>query len=94
MRGPVRIGTIGAGSLGFHHIRIRRDLPGVVFVGFVETRADRAAKVASELGVSAVESVAALVERVDALTIVVPTPAPGSRGAQVKTHIHPDNMAD
>jgi predicted dehydrogenase len=72
---PVRIGTVGAGSLGFHHIRILRDLPGFEFVGFVELRADRAAEVASELGVSAFDNLESLAERVDALTIVVPTPA-------------------
>jgi len=71
----VRIGTIGAGSLGFHHIRILRELPGVDFVGFVEVRPERAAEVAAELGVAAFESVESLVDRVDALTIVVPTPA-------------------
>jgi predicted dehydrogenase len=72
---PLRIGTVGAGSLGFHHIRILRDLPGVEFVGFVESRAERAAEVAVELGVPAIESVEALAERVDAMTIAVPTPA-------------------
>jgi predicted dehydrogenase len=71
---PLRIGTVGAGSLGFHHIRLLRDLPGVEFVGFVESRADRAAEVAVELGVPAIESVEALAERADAMTIVVPTP--------------------
>jgi predicted dehydrogenase len=73
--GRVRIGPVGAGSLGFHHIRLLRELPGVDFVGFVEVRPERAAQVAAELGVAALDSVEALVERADALTIVVPTPA-------------------
>jgi predicted dehydrogenase len=72
---PTRIGTIGAGSLGHHHIRILRDLPGADFVGFVEARPERAAQVSAELGVPALSSVDELVERVDAVTIVVPTPA-------------------
>lgn len=75
MTRPLRIGTIGAGSLGYHHIRILRDLPGVTFVGFAEARPDRAAEVAAELGVTAFPDVASLVERAEALTIVVPTPA-------------------
>jgi predicted dehydrogenase len=70
----LRIGTIGAGSLGYHHIRILRDLPGVAFAGFVEARLDRAAQVAKELGVPAMDSVKALLDVVDAVTVVVPTP--------------------
>ena len=75
MTAPTRIGTIGAGSLGYHHVRLLRDLPGATFVGFVESRPERAAQVAAELGVTAFDSVEALVERVDAVTIAVPTPA-------------------
>lgn len=75
-----RLGVIGAGGLGYHHIRILRDLaqadPGrVQFSGFVESRAERAAQVATELGVRAYPDVQALVEDVDALTVAVPTPA-------------------
>lgn len=69
------MGVVGAGALGYHHIRILRDLPGVRFAGFHEERADRAAAVAAELGVEARPSLAALLDDVDALTIVVPTPA-------------------
>jgi predicted dehydrogenase len=70
-----RIGTIGAGSLGYHHIRLLRDLPGAEFVGFVEINGDRAAQVSAELGVPALPDIHTLVERADAVTIVVPTPA-------------------
>ena len=75
MSGRTRIGTVGAGSLGFHHVRLLRDMPGVDFVGFVETRPERAVEVAAELSVAVLESVEALVERTDAITVVVPTPA-------------------
>lgn len=47
----------------------------VAFAGFVESRNDRASEVASELGVRHYESEAALLADVDAVTIVVPTPA-------------------
>lgn len=75
MTASPRVGVVGAGSLGFHHIRILRDLPGVRFAGFVETDAARAAKVSQELGVTAHESLGALLEIADAVVIVVPTPA-------------------
>lgn len=71
----MRIGTVGAGSLGYHHIRILRDLPGAEFVGFFENRPERAAQVSAELGVAAHDTLDALLDRADALTIVVPTPA-------------------
>jgi predicted dehydrogenase len=67
------MGVVGAGSLGFHHIRILRDVPGASLVGFVESREDRAAQVAAELGVKSFPDVPSLLDEVDALTIVVPT---------------------
>ncbi|HEU4631155.1 MAG TPA: Gfo/Idh/MocA family oxidoreductase [Gemmatimonadaceae bacterium] len=65
----------GAGGLGYHHIRILRDVPGVALAGFVDTRPERAAQVAAELGVRAFPTLDALLDEVDALTVVVPTPA-------------------
>jgi predicted dehydrogenase len=73
-RQDVRVGVIGAGGLGYHHVRILRDMPGVRLVGFHETRADRAVAVAKELGVRAFDQLDALLEAVDAATVVVPTP--------------------
>ena len=70
-----RVGVVGAGSLGFHHIRILRDLPGIRFGGFVDTRRERAADVAKELGVTAHESLDDLLADTDAVIIVVPTSA-------------------
>lgn len=71
----LRMGVVGAGGLGYHHVRLLRDLPGVRLMGFREERADRAAKVAAELGARAYDSLDALLDDVDALTVVVPTPA-------------------
>jgi len=71
----VRIGVIGVGALGFHHARQLRDLPNATLVGFHEKNAERASKVAAELGLTAFESLDALLEVVDAVTVVVPTPA-------------------
>jgi predicted dehydrogenase len=71
----VRIGVIGAGALGFHHVRILRDMADATLVGFVDTREDRAAQVTSELGVPAFTAAADLIDQCDAISIVVPTPA-------------------
>ena len=71
----VRIGVIGAGALGYHHVRILRDVPGLRLVGFFESRADRAQAVSDELGVPAFTELDALLDEIDAATVVVPTPA-------------------
>ena len=70
----MRTGVIGAGGLGIHHVRILRDMPGADFIGFHEARADRAVQVAEDLGVRAFATLEALLDEVDAVTIVVPTP--------------------
>jgi predicted dehydrogenase len=69
-----RIGVIGAGGLGQHHVRILGELPEATMVGFYEARADRAAEIASTLGARAFGSLEELLAGVDAVTIVVPTP--------------------
>ena len=58
-----------------HHVRILRDMPEAALAGFYEARPERAQQVASDLGVRAYDSLDELIEAVDALTIVVPTPA-------------------
>ena len=70
----MRTGVIGAGGLGLHHVRILRDLQGPDFAGFYESRADRAQQVSTDLGVRAFPTLEALLDEVDAVTIVVPTP--------------------
>ncbi len=70
-----RLGVVGAGALGYHHIRLLRDLGGIQFAGFYEERPERAAKVAAELSVRAFASLDELLGATDALTIVVPTPS-------------------
>ena len=69
----MRVGVVGAGSLGYHHVRILRDVEGAQLAGFFEERAERASQVATELGVKAYSDLALLLGDVDAVTIVVPT---------------------
>jgi len=71
----VKVGVVGAGGLGRHHIRIFRDVPGAELVGFHDVDENRARQVSGELGVRALPSLDSLVEAAEALTIVVPTPA-------------------
>jgi predicted dehydrogenase len=71
---PIRIGVVGAGALGYHHVRLLRDLRGARLVGFHDVRPERAQQVASELNVQAFDSLKLLIQASDALTIAVPTP--------------------
>lgn len=73
MNSAPRIGVVGAGSLGYHHIRILRDTPTVKFTGFAETLSERAASISGELGAQH-RDLDELIADSDALTIVVPTP--------------------
>ena len=52
-----------------------RELEDVELVGFVDTRPERAAQVAGELGVRPWDDCNALIDAVDAISVVVPTPA-------------------
>ena len=75
MSAPVRLGVVGAGSLGYHHARIACDLPGLVFRGIFEANAERAGTVSRDLGIRAYPTLDALLDDVDAVSIVTPTPA-------------------
>jgi predicted dehydrogenase len=68
-----RVGVVGAGSLGFHHIRILRDLPGIRFSGFVETKPERRSEVEKELRVTSHATLESLLDASDAVIVVVPT---------------------
>ncbi len=70
-----RVGVVGAGGLGVHHVRILRDLCGERFAGFVDENPARASEVASQYQVAAYPSLTALLDDVDAVSIVVPTTA-------------------
>lgn len=73
MTGNPRVGVVGAGSLGFHHIRILRDLPGIQFSGFFESRPERRSEVEKELRVLGQPTLDSLLDNCDAVVIVVPT---------------------
>jgi len=75
MSGALRVGVIGTGALGYHHLRHLRTLDNVVVAGFHESNPARAATVAQELGVTAADTLDALLADVDAVSIAVPTPA-------------------
>ena len=72
-RAPLRVGVIGVGHLGRHHARILGDLPGASLAGVADLIEDRAAEAAATRGVPAFTDYRALLDRVDAAVIAVPT---------------------
>lgn len=81
--GSPRVGVIGAGGLGIHHVRILRDLCGDRFVGFVDENPARAAEVAARFDVPTLSSIDALLAEADAISVVVPTSSHHSVASRV-----------
>ncbi|MTW20746.1 Gfo/Idh/MocA family protein [Allochromatium palmeri] len=71
----LRVAVIGVGYLGRFHALIYSRLPEVELVGVVDTDAERAASVAEEAGCTAYARPDDLLDRVDAVSVVVPTSA-------------------
>ena len=80
MSARLPIGVVGVGALGQHHARHLAMLEEAELVGVYDTNAARAAEIAGELGVTAFPDCDALLARVQAVTIAVPTPAHAAVG--------------
>jgi len=73
MQGTLRVGVIGVGYLGRIHARIYSAMPQVDLVAVVDTDTTTARVVADELNCEAESESSALIGRVDAVSVVVPT---------------------
>jgi predicted dehydrogenase len=69
----MRTAVVGVGSLGFHHARLLRTIPGSELVGVYDRNVARAAEVGQALEVAVADSLDALLDRVDACVVAVPT---------------------
>ena len=75
MTQPLRVGVIGVGHLGRHHVRIYSTLPSVTVMGITDTDAIRGEEVAKEFNVAFYQNPDQLLDLVDAVSVVVPTSA-------------------
>ena len=73
MTTKLRVGVVGVGYLGKFHARIYSAMPNVDLVGVVDTDPETAQAIAKEYSCSAHTDAAALLDMVDAVSIVVPT---------------------
>jgi predicted dehydrogenase len=69
----VRVAVVGVGEIGQHHARIYAGLPGVVLAGVADVRPERAEAVGAAHGAPATSDYRALLGRVDAASVAVPT---------------------
>jgi len=70
---PVKVGVIGVGYLGRFHAEKYAGLPEAELVGIVDTDPETARQVAQKFNVPAFSSYRNLLDKVDAVSIVVPT---------------------
>lgn len=73
-RAPLRTAVIGVGYLGRFHAQKYAQLAGSSLVAVVDANHEAAQRVGAELGVEALTAVEAVLNRVDAISIAVPTP--------------------
>ena len=69
----VRIGVIGVGHIGAHHARIYSQIPDVRLVAVVDTDQKRREKVAREYSTTGYANHVDILDKVDAVSVVVPT---------------------
>ena len=78
----LKIGVLGAGHLGRIHLRCISEVPEYDLVGFFDTDTTTSARIASEYGIAAFDSVSSLLAVVDVVDIVTPTPTHYALAAQ------------
>ena len=71
----LRVGVVGTGALGFHHARLLRQTEDTEFAGIYDIDPARAAQVSRDLDIVAHPTLDALLDRVDAVSVAVPTAA-------------------
>ncbi|NOZ09874.1 MAG: Gfo/Idh/MocA family oxidoreductase [Gammaproteobacteria bacterium] len=69
----IRVGVVGVGYLGRYHARIYSEMPGVELVGVSDTDLHTAEVIAQRYQCDAYDSPDALIDKVDAVSVVVPT---------------------
>jgi predicted dehydrogenase len=69
----VRVGVVGVGHLGSHHARAWSRIEGATLVGGFDPNPEALARGSKELGLPAFDSLEALVDRVDLVSIAAPT---------------------
>ncbi len=83
---PLRVGVIGVGYLGKFHAEKYARMKDVELVGIVDIIADRAERVAKRFRTESFSDYRELIDQVDAVSVVVPTPLHFSIGRDFLEH--------
>ena len=73
MKDPLRVGVVGVGQFGRHHVRVYSELENVRLVGVVDLDVERSRAVAREHRTKAFADLDGLLREVDAVSVAVPT---------------------
>jgi predicted dehydrogenase len=73
LEAPVRIGVVGTGVMGRHHVRNLAAIPEADLVGVYDARAEVAEAIASEHGTQAFTQIDELAGAIDAAVVAAPT---------------------
>ncbi len=79
----MKVGVVGTGALGRHHVRILGALPEADLVGIYDLRSDVATALAAEHGTTSCASLEELLDQVEAVVLAVPTTDHKKIGCQV-----------
>ena len=69
----VKIGVIGVGHLGQHHVKHLKNIKNINLIGIFDINFKQASKIALTYKTKAFKSISTLIEEADALSIVTPT---------------------
>ncbi len=82
----LRIGVVGTGALGRHHVRILSELPQADLVGIYDQRPEVAAELAERYGTHSMASLDELAQETEAVVLAVPTFAHADMGCELLAH--------
>lgn len=70
---PVKVGVVGVGALGQHHVRVYSESPSAELVGIYDTNSDHCNKIARTYNTDPFTELDALASKTEALSVAVPT---------------------
>jgi predicted dehydrogenase len=79
----IRVAVLGCGDFGRNHVRVYREIPDAELVGVIDFDHDRASAIASEFGTQTFSSLESLQDKVDAVSIAIPTVSHAQVGCQL-----------
>ena len=74
LKKPINIGVIGVGHLGQHHVKHYKSIEDANLIGIFDINNDRAEKIGNKYDVPIFQKIEYLLDKVDAVSIVTPTP--------------------